>query len=93
MDKGIVPEYSEFLNVDENKSNNTTVLNVTNSNGNKNLTQFGEVEISSSLQISTKHTQIPAKRIDKQIETRRADGKRRITPMFTPLNVEQQDNR
>lgn len=103
MDKGIVPEYSELLNIDENKSNSASVFNnnsnsvnnsVNTNSSNKNSTpQFGDVE-TTSVQISTKppvmpQNTTPAKRIDKQIETRRADGKRRITPMFTPLTFEQ----
>lgn len=98
MDKGIVPEYSELLNVDENKSNSSSILNnnsnsLNNNNNSKNPAPFGGVEIS-PVQISTKPAVIlqsitPVKRIEKQIETRRADGKRRITPMFTPITVEQ----
>lgn len=97
MDKGIVPEYSELLNVDENKSAEATILNNNNATNNNNTSnnkspaQFGDVEMS-SVSISTKPATIPiaiAKAIDKQIETRRADGKRRITAMFIPLSVAQ----
>lgn len=99
MDKGIVPEYSELLNVDESRSNSVTILinsnsnSVTSTNNNKNPVPFGGIEMS-PVQISTKPAVIlpnttPVKRIEKQIETRRADGRRRITPMFTPLTVEQ----
>ncbi|XP_031624833.1 protein HIRA homolog [Contarinia nasturtii] len=101
MDKGIVPEYSEFLNIDESKSIDTVIFNNNKNNGtntnapssNKSASKFGDVE-SSSLPISTKSVAVPQnttpmKAIEKQIETRRADGKRRITPMFVPLSVEQ----
>lgn len=102
MDKGIVPEYSELLYIDENKSTDTSILNNNNAtnnnivvNNNKNPPQFGDVEMS-TVPISTKSTviqqnPIAAKAIDKQIETRRADGKRRITAMFIPLNSVAQD--
>lgn len=98
MDKGIVPEYSELLNVEEsNKSAEAIVLsnnNITNNNitnNNRNASQIADVEMCS---ISTKPAVItqsttPVKAIEKQIETRRADGKRRITPMFVPISVEQ----
>ena len=99
MDKGIVPEYSELLNVEEsNKSAEALNIfnnnNITNNNvpNNKSAPQFGDVEMS-SVPISTKpaipQNATPVKAIEKQIETRRADGKRRITPMFVPLSVEQ----
>lgn len=96
MDKGIVPEYSELLNFDENKSSDTSILNNNNAvNNNKNPPLFGDVEMS-SVPVLTKPTVIQqsptaAKAIDKQIETRRADGKRRITAMFIPLNSVAQD--
>lgn len=104
MDRGIIPEYSELLNIDENRSMNEISLNDSNaSNNNNNInnkhvsnskapTQFGDIEMT-SVQISTKPAVIPqnatpVKAIEKQIETRRADGKRRITPMFVPISVE-----
>lgn len=98
MDKGIVPEYSELLNVEEsNKSAEASIFNnntITNNNitNNKSASQFDDVEMNSTT-ISTKPAVItqnttPVKAIDKQIETRRADGKRRITPMFVPNSVE-----
>lgn len=106
-DKGMVPEYSELLNIDETRSNaepptlnNNNNSNNVNNNGinsnNKNPLQFGDVEMT-SVQISTKSAVMPqsettpVKAIEKQIETRRADGKRRITPMFVPRSVEQID--
>lgn len=101
MDKGIVPEYSELLNIEEsNKSAEATVFNnnhITNNNvstsNSKSSPQFGDIEMI-SVPISTKPTLIPksttpVKAIEKQIETRRSDGKRRITPMFVPISVEQ----
>ncbi|XP_055300313.1 protein HIRA homolog [Sitodiplosis mosellana] len=101
MDKGIVPEYSELLNVEEsNKSAEANVLNnnnITNNNvpNNKSTPQFGDIEMD-SVPISTKpaipQNTTPVKAIEKQIETRRADGKRRITPMFVPISVEQDSN-
>lgn len=103
VDKGIVPEYSELLNIEESKSmseisfnnnivNNNNISSITNVG--KNSPQFGDIEMC-SVPISTKpavipQTITPIKAIEKQIETRRADGKRRITPMFVPLSVEQE---
>lgn len=101
MDKGIVPEYSELLNIEEsNKSaeatifnNNNITTNIVSTTTSKSSPQFGEIEMS-SVPISTKPILIPqnttpVKAIEKQIETRRADGRRRITPMFVPISVEQ----
>lgn len=99
VDKGIVPEYSELLNIEENKSTaEATIItknNISNNNVNssKSPPKFGDVEMT-SVKISTKPAIIPqsttpVKAIEKQIETRRADGKRRITPMFVPISVEQ----
>lgn len=93
VDKSIVPEYSELFNVDDNKSTadaiTVTANNINNNNlsNNKNPTAFVDAEI---IEISTQPAVIPqsitpVKAIEKQIETRRADGKRRITPMFVPL--------
>lgn len=103
VDKGIVPEYSELLNIDESRSmseisfnnnivNNNNISSITNVG--KNSPKFGDIEMS-SVPISTKpavipQTITPIKAIEKQIETRRADGKRRITPMFVPLSIEQE---
>lgn len=101
VDKNLVPEYSELINIEDSKSSaepiivaNNNVINNNNVNSIKNPPQFGEVEMS-SVQISTKPAIIPqnvtpVKAIEKQIETRRADGKRRITPMFVPLSIEQE---
>lgn len=103
VDKSIVPEYSELLNIDENKSTaelpSTIITNKINNNNNninnnKGAMQFGEVEMT-SVEISPKPAVLPpsikpVKAIEKQIETRRADGKRRITPMFMPLSLEQE---
>lgn len=99
VDKNLVPEYSELI--EDSKStaepiaiaNNNVNNNNINANSIKNPPQFGEVEMS-SVEISTKPAVIPqnvtpVKAIEKQIETRRADGKRRITPMFVPLSEEQ----
>lgn len=41
-----------------------------------------------SVAMSQKPTPAPANPAPKQVETRREDGRRRITPMFVPLNVE-----
>lgn len=126
VDKSIVPEYSELLNLDENsKTNpepkqlnnnsssigiNTNITTSTNNfnNNNSNITstttttnpitnnenpvQFGDVEMT-SVEISTQpailpQSVAPVKAIEKQIETRRADGKRRITAVFVPFSVD-----
>lgn len=135
VDKGMIIEYPEFMDVSENSSaanietpiaiintnfinntqlnnkpeNNTnanasvvtnTFINTSttiNSNSNTNITSITNanettaaipdqpiVEINSSNQASLPET--PTKAIRQQTETRRADGRRRITPMFIPLN-------
>lgn len=59
---------------------------------NETPVQIGDVEMT-SVEISTQPAVLPqlpsAKAIDKQIETRRADGKRRITAMFVPFSADQ----
>lgn len=122
VDKNIVPEYSELLNVDETSktsfNNNNSNISVNNNNiSNSNITatnttintntsitttisttnngnpaQFGDVEMT-SVEISTKPAVLPnspsIKSITEQTETRRADGKRRITAKFVPFSMEQ----
>lgn len=93
VDKGMLIEYAEFLDIDENvsivepptQSNNIAIIP---------QTEFGSIE-TEPITISTTSVQLlpnvtPTKAITKQIETRRADGKRRITPMFIPLSSEQE---
>lgn len=93
VDKGIVPEYSELLS-DESKTTAEVIItnNNNNVNNNKNPPQFGDIEMT-SVKISTEpvvfpQSTAPVRVIEKQIETRRADGKRHITPMFVPTSVE-----
>lgn len=83
--------------INNNNNSNITapaaVANSTTRTNNGNSVQIGDVEMT-SVEISTQPAILPqsipsAKVIDKQIETRRADGKRRITAMFVPFSVDQ----
>lgn len=99
VDKGIVPEYSELLS-DESKSTAEVTTTANNNNNNNNVSnnkippQFGDIEMT-SVKISTEpvvfpQSNVPVRVIEKQIETRRADGKRHIVPMFVPTSVVEQ---
>lgn len=92
-DQGMVIEYSELLDTDENRSSAEAKaegnLNSSNISNSKSETQIVEDEISAR-PVTASQNQTPTKAIHKQIETRRADGKRRITPMFIPLSNEQE---
>lgn len=92
LDKSFVTEYAELLDMDENGSI-AEQQSQSNNNAPKPQTQFGSIE-PDAMPISTKSapipTSTPTKAIAKQFETRRADGKRRITPMFIPLSTEQE---
>lgn len=89
-------------NISISNNNISNIINNNNSNSNTNITtatpttanvenpvQIGDVEMT-SVEISTQPAILPelpsAKAIEKQIETRRADGKRRITAMFVPFS-------
>lgn len=125
VDKNIVPEYSELLNVDENSksateakpfNNNNSNVNINNNISNNNITtnitatnmntgittntttnngnaaQFGDIEMT-SVGISAKPAislnTAPTVGITQQTETRRPDGKRRVTPKFVPFSMDQ----
>lgn len=93
VDKGTVIEYAELLDIGENLLMAEPQIQ-TNNNSMISQSQFGAIQME-TLPISTKSTPLlpnttPTKAITKQIETRRADGKRRITPMFIPLSSEQE---
>lgn len=92
LDKSFVIEYAELLDMEE-KETATEQQSQSNNNTAKPQTQFGSIE-TEAMPISTKSapipTSTPTKAIAKQFETRRADGKRRITPMFIPLSTEQE---
>lgn len=92
-------------NTNNNNNNNSCSSSIINNNNNSNITtanlttnnenpvQIGDVEMT-SVEISTQPAILPqsvpsVKAIEKQIETRRADGKRRITAMFVPFSVDQ----
>lgn len=91
LDKSFVIEYAELLDMEE--KGETSEQSQSNNNAAKPQTQFGSIE-TDAMPISTQSapipTSTPTKAIAKQFETRRADGKRRITPMFIPLSTEQE---
>lgn len=75
-EKDLITEYAELVNVNQEKS--------LNSNG-------GTVHVmdNNNIEVLLNRPSTPIKAaIHKQIETRTADGKRRITPMFIPLDEE-----
>lgn len=82
---------SNIINNNNSSNSNITTANPTTASI-ENPVQIGDVEMT-SVEISTQPAILPelpsAKAIDKQIETRRADGKRRITAMFVPFSAEQ----
>lgn len=75
----MIVEYAELINVNNEKSNNGNGHHVPIEINNANVESPGV----GTFEIPT--TPIKAA-IHKQIETRTADGKRRITPMFIPLD-------
>lgn len=96
--KGMIIEYAEMINNDDKSA-------VSHTDRNRSPTREPTTEISVqnnnlemlSVSASTAALPIPAgvlspkPAIHKQIETRRADGRRRITPMFIPLSQELSD--
>lgn len=96
-DKGMIVEYAELLDTNENDSISEALPQLQSTSRNnttpvKSQSQFDIID-TEPMQISTKSSPLqpaltPTKAIHKQIETRRADGKRRITPMFIPLSSE-----
>lgn len=97
VDKSMIIEYAELLEIEEKSNPIEPQIPNNNSNNNSSFArpdlQFGVIEMD-TVPISTKSAPLPSttptKAITKQIETRRADGKRRITPMFIPLSSEQE---
>lgn len=93
LDKSFVIEYAELLDMDDKATTTFESPPPSNNNTVKPQIQFGSIE-PEAMPISTKSAPIPmstpAKAIAKQFETRRADGARRITPMFIPLSSEQE---
>lgn len=89
-DKGALIEYAELLDERISQPLETTINGNNNSNSSKNNIDF-DVEMKSvskapvSKPTLSPQAATPTKAIHKQIETKMADGKRRITPMFIPL--------
>lgn len=86
QDKTIVLEYAELLNLNETTneiSNGLTPLPVVIAN-NDEPNHIAAIECANEYEPTT-----PLKAaIKKQFETRAKDGRRRITPMFIPLEEE-----
>lgn len=59
-----------------------------NSTSTTNSTSINNIDLHNGNSSSSKTPATPTKPISKQIETRTADGKRRITPMFIPLSID-----
>lgn len=81
-EKDVIIEYPELVNVAKERS--TKSMNHSNEVKVDNHVVAPEVIKSRP----TVFAGLPKAAIPKQIETRTADGKRRITPMFIPLNQE-----
>lgn len=89
-ERGMLIEYAEL--VTSTSTSETHFNNNNNINNNNHIDATPDIEMKS---VSKPATVIPApptqapptptKAIHKQIETRTAEGKRRITPMFIPL--------
>lgn len=79
-EKDVIIEYPELVNIAKERStmNHSNEVKVDN-----HVTQ-AVVKSRPIVDVGLPKTAIP-----KQIETRTADGKRRITPMFIPLNQEE----
>lgn len=78
-EKDVIIEYPELVNVAKEKS-------AMNHSNDVRLEPVAP-EVAKSRPFSD--IGMPKAAIPKQIETRTADGKRRITPMFIPLNQEE----
>lgn len=93
----ILIENPELLNCSHDKIQTPTTLLLesaecsTNSN---NINSNPQISISNGFGVHSSESAMssnstPSKIITKQSETRTADGKRRITPMFIPLNQDE----
>lgn len=95
-ERGMLIEYPELMTsmpeTQFNRNNNNNIIN-NNNNNNNHIDLSPNIEINSISMPATVNTvpqaqatmATPTKAIHKQIETRTAEGKRRITPMFIPL--------
>lgn len=88
-EKELIIENADLLNVSQEKPRGPPVLVPTIPS--KELSQSSQQSFSSQPIQSTSLAPSPNKPILKQVESRTADGKRRITPMFIPL-TEQTSN-
>lgn len=79
-EKDVIIEYPELVNVVKEKS-------IMNHSNDVVVDNHVASDVVKSKPIAD--TGLPQVPIHKQIETRTADGKRRITPMFIPLNQEE----
>lgn len=94
-ERGLLIEYAELMTSmsDTHFNNNNTVNNNNiNSNSHNHIDSSSNIEMKSISMSATVNAApqaqvaiTPTKAIHKQIETRTAEGKRRITPMFIPL--------
>lgn len=73
-EKDMITEYAELVNVNQEKSLSSNGASV-------------QIMENNNMEVLLNRPSTPIKAaIHKQIETRTADGKRRITPMFIPLD-------
>lgn len=85
-DKGTLIEYAELMDSRSEKSPLKEDSNFKNNYAEQDVEMLPARNNTNSNSFEASVTSTPTKAIHKQIESRTADGKRRITPMFIPLN-------
>lgn len=88
--KEMIIEYPDLLDVSD-KSQSKTENNNSHNHLNNDVDMISSSASEASKPSIPSHSQsaTPTKAINKQIETRRADGRRRITPMFIPRDQDE----
>lgn len=91
-EKDMIIEYAELINVNNEKNSNSNMkfnINTLTAAPMELSMENNNLEMKNDGGSGDGRPLTPIKAaIHKQIETRTADGKRRITPMFIPLNQE-----
>lgn len=74
-------EYADFL---DTKEDHSTSVNENNNHVTNNVEMISPQRVINTDTLSSNVSISPSKAINKQIESRSSDGKRRITPIFCP---------
>lgn len=85
-DKGTLIEYAELMDSRNDKTPPKEENSLQNNHVEVDVEMVSNINHTNSNSFETSLTSTPTKAIHKQIESRTADGKRRITPVFIPLN-------